>query len=247
MDNETRYLSPFLYLINSQTDKNVGLIILNRPLCGKYEKLKALWKKASVTICVDGGANELQKICVENGNFEWIPQYITGDFDSIREEVLAYYKDKGTKIIPTPDQNYTDFAKAIRYLFSNCDEQVKAVVVISEFSGLLDQTLGNINTLFIASNVTDKPVIILASDCLAFLLQPGKHSIDVNNGYEGLKCGLLPIGGKCNSVTTSGLKWNLTNHALEFGQTISTSNALDGSGIVNIETSHPLVWTMETL
>lgn len=178
-------------------------------------------------------------------SFDWIPQFITGDFDSIKEDILTYYKDKGTKIVHTPDQDYTDFTKAIWYLIENCDDQVSAVVVMVEFSGLLDQTIANINTLFQAAKITEKPVILFAGDCLAFLLQPGKHSIDVNNGYEGLKCGLLPIGSKCDSVTTHGLKWNLTSHALQFGELISTSNAFDGSGVVELETSHPLVWTME--
>jgi hypothetical protein len=27
-------------------------------------------------------------------SLDWIPQFITGDFDSIKEEVLAYYKEK---------------------------------------------------------------------------------------------------------------------------------------------------------
>ncbi len=43
---------------------------------------------------------------------------------------------------------------------------------MAEFSGLLDQTIANINTLFKAAKVTEKPVILFASDCLAFLLQP---------------------------------------------------------------------------
>ena len=34
---------------------------------------------------------------------------------------------------------------------------------------------------------------------------------------EGLTCGLLPIGGRVDSVTTTGLKWDLTSQALEFG------------------------------
>ena len=44
----------------------------------------------------------------------------------------------------------------------------------------------------------------------------GKHSIDVSVGYEGVKCGLLPIGGKCDKVTTDGLKWNLSKFFLIF-------------------------------
>ena len=27
-------------------------------------------------------------------SFDWIPQFITGDFDSIKEDILTYYKDK---------------------------------------------------------------------------------------------------------------------------------------------------------
>ena len=51
----------------------------------------------------------------------------------------------------------------------------------------------------------------------ACLLEPGTHRIVPNMLLEGLTCGLLPIGGRVDSVTTTGLKWDLTSQALEFG------------------------------
>jgi Thiamine pyrophosphokinase len=41
---------------------------------------------------------------------------ITGDMDSIKENVLSYFKRKGSKIVETPDQNETDFSKTLRLL-----------------------------------------------------------------------------------------------------------------------------------
>jgi hypothetical protein len=60
----------------------------------------------------------------------------------------------------------------VYFLFIISYIQVSAVVVMVEFSGLLDQTIANINTLFQAAKITEKPVILFAGDCLAFLLQP---------------------------------------------------------------------------
>ncbi|XP_046847018.1 thiamin pyrophosphokinase 1-like [Xenia sp. Carnegie-2017] len=243
MENDVKCWAPLDYL--TQAKKDICLLILNRPLDNSYEKLTKLWSIASVRICVDGGANEFYKVCKEHQTLKWTPTYITGDFDSIKPDVMEYYKNKGTAFVSTPDQDHTDFTKAIRHVISHCDDQVSAVVVLAEFSGLLDQTMANVNTLYEAAKITQKDVILLASDCLAFLLQPGKHRIDLNDGYKELKCGLLPIGVKCDKVKTDGLKWNLSNDPLQFGELVSTSNAFDGSGVVNIECSHPLVWTME--
>jgi hypothetical protein len=41
---------------------------------------------------------------------------------------------------------------------------------------------------------------------------------------EGKSCGLLPIGGKVRSITTTGLQWDLNGDCLEMGQLVSSSN-----------------------
>ena len=41
---------------------------------------------------------------------------ISGDFDSVKKETLKFFKDLGSEIIPAPDQDHTDFTKALMIL-----------------------------------------------------------------------------------------------------------------------------------
>ncbi|GFU06142.1 thiamin pyrophosphokinase 1 [Trichonephila clavipes] len=227
-------------------EESLVLLILNQPLQKECEVfLKKIWKSALFRVAVDGGANVLKELSGEEITF--IPELVCGDFDSATPEVLNFYRSQGVAVIETPDQDETDFTKALRltekYL-KDLKLKASSVIAVARNGDRLDHILGNLNTLYSAIDVISVPVLILGHNSLTWLLSIGHHKIHVSERMVDSHVGLIPLGSECKATTT-GLKWNLNNDKMKFGGLISTCNMFDGSKVVTVTTDSPLVWTME--
>ena len=132
-----RYCSPFFptHEASSRNKQSSALIILNTPFQTAMHSqsrssnnhclpdvLRVLWESTTYHVCADGGANRLYDATTSstqnsssNGNNidKFIPDMITGDLDSIRSDVRAYYEEKGVPIVRVEDQNYHDLDKSL--------------------------------------------------------------------------------------------------------------------------------------
>ncbi|GFN89723.1 thiamin pyrophosphokinase 1-like protein [Plakobranchus ocellatus] len=232
-------LRPLSFL--TETSSAIALIILNRRL--DLSLITKLWGKSVLTAAADGASNELEK-CFADQKDKFVPDLITGDFDSALPETIAYYQNKKVEIIATPDQDETDFTKCLRIVCQRLkSNQVSHIVALGGFGGRIDHSLANISTLYTAKTLSDVPLMLLSRSSVACLLDKGEHTLLCDTGLEGDWCGLIPVGQPADHVTTTGLKYNLTDQRMCFGELISTSNSLADTK-VTVSTDQPLLWTM---
>lgn len=247
-----------LKLFDKSSSDKYAVIILNQPILFSPNIMLPIWKQAEMTITVDGGTdrwfNYLSSINNMNGittKTNLIPKLIVGDLDSVSKNVVDKYEKLGVKIIKTPNQNLTDYSKALLELSSECKKNnklINAVYTFVETSGRFDHIMGIINTLYKSDKFINETetIINVASNSLIWLLKPGTHVIKIPEVLYNTNSwvGLIPFESKRNTVSTAGLKWNLDNSELEFGGMVSTSNTYDGSPEVIVTTDTKIIWSM---
>lgn len=200
--------------------------------------LHRLWPLVSMRICADGAANRLSDVCSE-----LVPDLIIGDFDSVSKDVLDAFKDRGVPVQDLhEDQDTTDLEKALAAARkSGC---IKAIIVGQHagFEGRLDHFFGIANTLHL---YMDLPSVVIGEESYMCLLAPGEHQLYVPHAAKAPYCGLVPLGVPCDSISTTGLKWDMTDTKMEFGGLVSVCNRVEPSseGRVWVKTSSPVLWT----
>ncbi|XP_057292711.1 thiamin pyrophosphokinase 1-like isoform X1 [Hydractinia symbiolongicarpus] len=241
METPQRILYPLEFL---KSDVKILLLLLNQPPQPE-NVLDKLWKNAVLKVCCDGGANRLYD--TKHGD-RYVPDFLCGDFDSIRDEVKDFFVQKKSNVVVLEDQDYTDFTKAARFAVQHCKNnniEYDVIVAFNAIGGRLDHTLSNINTLYSILSLQNKPCYLLSDLDSVCLLKPVTTKIICDASLEAGWCGLIPVGETATNVTTFGLKYNLDNQALQFGSLISTSNSLDKDvDRVTVTTSHHLLWSL---
>lgn len=227
----------------------------------KIQKFIKIWNNATIRHIVDGGGNylhDLQQLAKSRSEDDRPkdPHLLTGDMDSIRPEVLAHYKQiSELDVVETPDQDHTDFTKAIQVLsrqkaLSDKNDGVKSIVVFYTSGGRLDHVLSIYNTLYkfakdVDNNTLPPLVLVDLASSISLLLTKGKHQIPAVKCANW--CSLVPLNGPV-TLTTSGFRWNLNKDTLEFGKFISTSQEFDAKSdvaTVEIASDKPLLFSVD--
>ena len=161
----------------------------------------------AIIACTDGAFHYLKE---KNFSLEKL-DFISGDFDSHSGIDENIYHEK---FIFTPDQNFTDFQKALDILKN---KDVKKVDVYGGSGGEQDHFLGNLHVAFLFKDLME---ITFFDEFSSYFFIPKDFEI---NNVEGKMVSLLPFP-KVENLVTDGLNWELKNEDLEITKRIGTRN-----------------------
>ena len=161
----------------------------------------------AIIACTDGAFHYLKE-----KNFPLAQlDFISGDFDSHTGNDENIYHEK---FIFTPDQNFTDFQKALDILKN---KGIKKVDVYGGSGGEQDHFLGNLHVAFLFKDLME---ITFYDEFSSYFFIPKDFEI---NNVEGKMFSLLPFP-KVENLVTDGLNWELKNEDLEITKRIGTRN-----------------------
>eukprot|EP01135_Chromosphaera_perkinsii_P003854 Nk52_evm2s259 gene=Nk52_evmTU2s259 len=245
--------SVFKGIKDKPSGKNNALIILNQDIA--FSLVAELFDHCGLIVCADGGANRLYDVALKHSEASlnrFVPNFITGDLDSLRMKVANFYSSKGTKILERSSQYEQDFGKSYNIVLEQEEEmksQFEYIYVLGALDGRFDQTMSNINMLY---RYESRKMVLITDISSVFLLKKGENLIQVNRMVEGPTCGLIPVGHKVNSIKTRGLKWDVEDVSMEFGGLVSSSNGFEEPSDFSmplqevwVQTSEAIVYTVE--
>ena len=171
--------------------------------------------KIDTIIAVDAGLefvyrNQLQVQC------------IVGDFDSVQEKVINYYRRQGDIEIDAhqPEKDATDTQIAVEKAI---DMGGRNIWILGATGRRLDHFLGNVNCLALAQKAGVCAYIVDEYNCMR-MIESG--TILQKKEQFGKYVSFLPFGGIVTGVNLEGFKYPLVDHTLICEDGIGISNEI---------------------
>ncbi|MFA5182461.1 MAG: thiamine diphosphokinase [Syntrophales bacterium] len=173
-------------------------------------------------LCADGGARYAHALGLA-------PDLIIGDMDSLAEELLRDFEEKGIAIAPyaaRKDETDTQLA-LIRALEMSPEE----ILIFGALGKRLDHTLANLG-LLIMSLEKGVSIKLIDEDCEVFVMS-GAATV---SGKKGQTVSIFPWGGEARGITLEGFEYPLTDAAMTLARPYGISNRLTAEeGMIKVE------------
>jgi thiamine pyrophosphokinase len=167
----------------------------------------------SLLVCADGGADTARRLGLT-------PDFIIGDFDSIRPETVNYFRNK-SRIIRIRRQNDTDVEKCLKFVIG---KKYTEAILLGGTGDRLDHSFCNIG---IVIKFFDKIKVKIVSEKSILTPYSGKVELQTVKDETVSLYGL----NERTKITSEGLKYPLKKTTLPFGRRESTSNVATGETI----------------
>jgi thiamine pyrophosphokinase len=184
---------------------------------GELDERDARWLvSADLLIAADGGASSLDRIGRR-------PDRLIGDLDSVPEELVERLEAAGTRVERHPtDKDASDTELALEAAIAAGGTEI---VLLGALGGArLDHEVANL-LLITDPGLEGVDVRLTRGGTTVRGLRGGGRRLVLHEA-EGELVSLLPVGGDAKGVTTTGLRWSLTDAGLRMGRSRGLSNEL---------------------
>jgi thiamine pyrophosphokinase len=189
--------------------------------------LQAAVADAEVVIGVDGGTRHLLAL-------DLLPHVVTGDFDSLTATERRSLEEQGVRLMPTPDQEYTDLDKAISiavHVF-----RAETIAIFAATAGRLDHIYSNLSAILKHAHIAEISLVDEIAETRPIIRPVTLHGADL----PGRTLSLMAFG-PVRGVTTTGVRWSLTDETLAPGLRDGTLNEITEETVTIRHTSGHLL------
>lgn len=175
---------------------------------------------------------------------QFMPDYIVGDFDSVREEVRDYYKNEAHVPVreynPVKDASDTEMAIRLAMTLGSKD-----ITILGATGGRIDHLWANVQSLMIPFKAGIEAKIVDRQNMIT-IIGGGETHIRKSEAF-GPYFSVFPLGEEIFGFNISGAKYPLKNHILRPYDSLCVSNQIaDDSDEVVISFAMGHVILMET-
>jgi thiamine pyrophosphokinase len=186
-------------------ESTVAVLVANAPIRWS-PNLAARVAAARPLLAADGGANHLARLGLR-------PTAVIGDLDSMSDETRSWLGEDC--LIQKIDQDRTDLEKAIEYAFDELG--VQSMTVLAALSGRTDHDLANLGLL---ARLAMGDRLVFESQDQRVLAVAGEANLAATPGETWSFWTFDPSV----RVDIEGVRWPVTDAALDAGRSPSISN-----------------------
>ena len=153
-----------------------------------------------------------------------MPDKIIGDFDSVNQDILQFYKDESRFVRLNAHKDYTDTHVALEYAFDIWQDRhlgaSDRIIIYGATGTRLDHTMANVGLLYQTAVRDIDAFIIDANNRIRMV----SHTTEIVRDSRYPFISLIPFPYQVNDISLTGFEYSGKHIDLKQGESLGVSN-----------------------